>query len=129
MPLLVLLSLILGGCASPASAVEARLNAYAIATARGSDLSGWLTGKALESATASSELVQSLGLVGYGFSRFSNTIRISESSFESCLDVSGTQFRDSSGELISVSRLERQWVEVSLRGALVSNIDLSGVPC
>ncbi len=128
MPLLVLFSLILGGCASPGSAVEARLNAYAIAAAQGSDvrLAHW---KGSESATASSKLVQSLGLVGYGFSRFSNTTRISESSFESCLDVSDTQFRDSSGELISVSRLERQWVEVSLRGALVSNIDLSGVPC
>ena len=129
MPVLLLIVLVLSGCTSQAEVVESQLNGYALASSRGEDLTSWLTGNALESSLKSSALVQELGLTGYGSSRFSETRQLAQDRFESCLDVSGTQFRDSNGENLEVARLERQLVEISLQGDLVSEILLSGAAC
>jgi hypothetical protein len=129
MPVLLFIALFLSGCTSQAEAVESQLNSYALASSRGANLDSWLTGNALESSIKSSVLVQDLGLTSYGSSRFSQTRQIAKDRFESCLDVSGTQFRDSSGEVLDVARLERQIVEVSRQEDLVSEILLSGAPC
>lgn len=129
MPLIFLFALLLSGCSSEAEAVESQLNAYALAASRGLDTSSWLTGKALESDLKSFELRQSLGLSAYGVSHFSQTEVIAKGHYRSCLDVSGTEFRDSDGTVLETSRLNRQLVEVLRQGDLVSDITLSGVPC
>lgn len=129
MPYLLFIALVLSGCTSQAEVVESQLNGYALASSRGADLTFWLTGNALESSLKSSVLVQERGLTSYGSSRFSQTKQIAEDKFESCLDVSGSQFRGASGEVLKIARLERQLVEVSRQGDLVSEILLSGTPC
>lgn len=129
MPVLLLLVFALSGCSSQSEAVESQLNAYSLAASRGADLSPWLTGNALESASQSAGLIQRLGLSAYGVGRFSKTEQVQENYFESCLDVSGIQFRDSSGNLLDLQSPQRQLVEIVLRGVLVSDINLSGVPC
>lgn len=129
MPVFLFLALLLSGCSSQSEIVESQLNAYAVGASRGADLTGWLTGNALESARQSAKLVQDLGLISYGAGRFSETVIIDRDLFESCLDLSGVQFRDSSGALLFPPSPVRQLVEVSLQGDLVSKIELSGVPC
>jgi hypothetical protein len=129
MPALLLLLLLLTGCSSQSKVVESQLNSYAVGASRGSDLTQWLTGNALESARQSAKLVEELGLISYGSSSFSQTANIDQDLFESCLDLSGIQFRDSSGVLLVPPSPVRQRVEVSMQRDLVSNIELSGVPC
>lgn len=129
MPLLLFLVLVLSGCSSQSELVESQLNAYAVGASRGADLTQWLTGNALQSAMQSAQLVKELGLTSYGSSRFSETVILDQDLFESCLDLSGVQFRDAGGELLVPPSPVRQLVEVSMQRDLVSNIELSGVLC
>lgn len=129
MPILMIITLFLTGCTSEAQAVEAQLNDYARAAARGSDLSELLSGKALASAQQSARLIRDFELSVYGASRFSNTQKLRPGVFESCLDVSGTEFRDSLGLQVGIQRLNRQLVEIRLEGAKITDLNFGGVKC
>jgi len=129
MPVLLLFALVLSGCGSQPEVVESQLNSYALAASRGADLTDFLTGNALKSALHSAKLVQDLGLTSYGSTRFSGTVLLGEKLFQSCLDLSGAQFRDSIGTLLVAPSPKRQLVRVYREGDLLSEIELSGVPC
>jgi hypothetical protein len=125
----LVLVLLLTGCSSATQTVDAVLNDYALAAANNADLTGYLTGPALESANQSAELIRELGLTGYGSTRFSQTTELAPDLYRSCLDVSETSFRDGSGDLVELERLERQLVEVEFSDGKVSNLELLGAPC
>lgn len=129
MHILVLVVLLLSGCAGQQISVEKSLNDYALAAANQQDLSRYLSGAALRSAEQSQQLLRELGLRSYGSSRFSQTKAVSNTSFQSCLDVSGTSFRDLSGEQVLLERLERQLVMVEVTQGKISDLRLAGSPC
>lgn len=122
-PVLVLL-----GCSSVEPA-EKVLNDYAAVAMEQSLLPHHLTGSALISARETADLIQSLGLRASGSSHFSHTKKVWDNRFESCLDVSATQFFDASGVPVFLDRIERQLVLVSFSGGKISELELEGAPC
>jgi hypothetical protein len=129
MPLVLLLVLSLTGCASQVAVLERDLNAYALSAALGSDLSEHLTGVALISAKQSARVIESAGLTSYGSAQFSETSKIAENLYQSCLDVAGTQFRNALGEAVVFERLERQLVQIRFEGGRIWSLELTGAPC
>jgi len=129
MPIFLVLLLFLSGCSSTVQDVETKLNEYASAAALNLDLTDFLSGQALRSAEQSAHLIAELGLQGFGVSVFSKTSQLSPETFQSCLDVSGTQFRDRSGVIVALQRTERQLVEVTYQGERISALVLKGTPC
>lgn len=129
MPLLILLILSLTGCVSQVAVLEKDLNAYALSAALGADLSPHLVGAALTSARQSVELMENFGITSYGSAEFSETSMISDNLFVSCLDVSGTQFRNVLGEPVMLERIDRQLVEIQLEGGRISALTPSGASC
>lgn len=129
MRFLPLLLVVLTGCSQPAVEVESLLNSYAIAAANQADLSEHLAGSALIAAEQSAELITELGLRSFGSSRFSETTRLSDSRYRSCLDVSATSFRDANDQPLLLERLERQLVIISVTEGKISNLELEGTPC
>lgn len=129
MHILLLITLLLAGCTSPASSAEQSLNQYAQAAANGHGFDDLLVGQALESALETRELISELGLESFGTSRFFNTKHLGADRFRSCLDVSATSFRDSNGERLLLDRLERQLVLVRFENGLVADLQLEGVSC
>lgn len=125
----LVLVLLLAGCSNSTETAEAVLNDYALAAANSLDLTGYLTGPALESANQSAELIRELALTSYGSSSFSQTTELATDLYRSCLDVSETSFRDSNGDLLELERVERQLVEVKFSDGKVSNLELLGAPC
>lgn len=121
--------LALAGCGQPATEVQSVLNQYALAAANQSDLTPYLSRAALESAQQSAALIAELGLTGYGSSSFWDTKAIGENLYQSCLDVSGTSFRNIYGELVELERVERQLVEVSYLDGKIATLELVGAAC
>ena len=126
---LLFLTLFLTGCSSGSDATEALLNDYSRAAALEADLTSFLAGEALESATQTNDLVAELGLTGYGVSTFSKTRQLGPALFESCLDVSATSFRNALGQPVLLDRKERQLVNVAIQDGLISEIMLVGEGC
>jgi hypothetical protein len=129
MHFLLLITLLLSGCSSQAAVVEQRLNQYAQAAANDANLEQLLAGQALQSAIETRALIDSLGLQSFGSTRFLDTKKVSGDWFTSCLDVSGTSFRDANGEQLFLERLERQVVRVQFTAGKVADLKLEEEPC
>lgn len=119
----------LTACSSHEALVEDQLNAYAAISTDRAQLPLHLSGAALESAIESLDLLDELALVSRGASSFTDTQRLSNNRYRSCLDVSNTQFFTTSGDPVVLERTERQSVEIGLTSGLISDIELMEQPC
>jgi len=100
MPLVVLLILLLSGCASDSEAqlLDTYLDDSSVGTK-----SEALTGRALVAQEKALELVAELGWSQAGRAEYSD-LRVSGNQITFCLDVSKVGFLDSNGEQVSLSR-------------------------
>lgn len=101
--LLPFLTASLAGCTQSELAHQRVLDEYATSAFSG-DLSLTLTGSALAQASQSRALLVEMGWTQLGASRFEQTRQLGDSRVSSCLDVSGVQFVDALGSVVSVSR-------------------------
>lgn len=112
MKLVLLLPLLLAGCAPQVDAYQSVLDSYA-ATAFQGDLASSLTGAALYQAAQSRSVARELGWTQIGTTRFKETKILQDEKVLSCLDVSEVSFVDAAGVAISLERdAERILMEI-----------------
>lgn len=138
MNLLIPLSvLLLSACSSHFALLDKTLNEYAAALQHpisSQQATAQLTGRALEAATTSLELIETLGLRQNGKSNFEIEEVVDSNRALVCLDVSETYFTDVRGKRVDFKdRAERLRLEVDYEimgnQAFISDMRTTGESC
>jgi hypothetical protein len=103
MKILLVLILLLAGCASPLSDYQSALDGYAKVSAVG-DLTPYLVGSALQSGVQSQQLLKDMGWRQRGTAQFGELRLSGPGEALSCLDVSGVYFEDAANQIIELDR-------------------------